>query len=100
MHAAVSPLSAASCPPRMESPTAPSPLSALTAGLARGDDAAWGEFHREYGRGLFRQLLAATRGDHALSSDALQQAYLRIARHARPCDSIPMFRAWLRTVAR
>lgn len=100
MHAAVSPLNAATCAARMESAAAPSPLRELTSGLARGDDAAWSEFHRDYGPGLFRQLLAATRGDHATASDALQQAYLRIARHARPCDSAPMFNAWLRTVAR
>jgi len=30
----------------------------------------------------------------------LQQAYLRVARYARPCEIEPMFPAWLRTVAR
>ncbi|MEO6246428.1 MAG: sigma-70 family RNA polymerase sigma factor [Opitutaceae bacterium] len=84
----------------MESTSAPSPLRDLTSGLARGDDEAWTEFHRDYGPGIFRQHLAATRGDHDLASEALQQTYLRIARHARPCDSAPMFTAWLRTVAR
>lgn len=77
-----------------------SPLRELTVGLARGDDAAWGRFHREHGPGLFRYLLAATRGNHALASDALQQAYLRIARHVRPCESEAMFAAWLRIVGR
>lgn len=77
-----------------------SPLLALTSGLARGDDACWAQFHRERGPTIFRQLLAATRGDHDLASEALQQTYLRIARHARPCDSEPMFAAWLRVVAR
>lgn len=81
-------------------PAASAPLYALTAGLTRGDDAAWAQFHREYGPGIFRQLLAATRGDHDLASEALQQAYLRIARYARPCDSAPMFASWLRLVAR
>jgi RNA polymerase sigma factor (sigma-70 family) len=100
MPAAVSPLNAATFPARMESAAAPSPLRELTTGLARGDDAAWSEFHRDYGPTLFRQLLAATHGDHALASEALQQTYLRIARHARACDSAPMFSAWLRTVAR
>ncbi|MEO5961025.1 MAG: sigma-70 family RNA polymerase sigma factor, partial [Opitutaceae bacterium] len=76
------------------------PLLDLTAALARGDDRAWAEFHRDYGPGIFRQLLAATRGDHDLASEALQQTYLRIARHARPCDSAPEFSAWLRLVAR
>ncbi len=100
MHVTASPLNAAGYPARMESTSAPSPLRDLTSGLARGDDIAWTEFHRDYGPGIFRQLLAATRGDHDLASEALQQTYLRIARHARPCDSAPMFAAWLRTVAR
>lgn len=81
------------------SPACP-PLVALTTGLARGDDAAWAHFHREFGPEIFRWLLGATRGDHDLASEALQQAYLRVARHARACDSEPMFRGWLRVVAR
>lgn len=84
----------------MEQPSSPSQLRELTSGLARGDDAAWTEFHRNYGPLLFRQFLAATWGDHDLASEALQHAYLRIARHARPCDSAPMFVAWLRLVGR
>jgi RNA polymerase sigma factor (sigma-70 family) len=77
----------------------PSPLAQLTAGLARGDDAAWVEFHRDFGPGLFRYLLGATRGDYDLAGEALQQTYLRVARYARPCDSAPMFGSWLRVVA-
>jgi RNA polymerase sigma-70 factor (ECF subfamily) len=84
----------------MEQAGPASPLLALTAGLARGDDEAWSQFHRDYGPGVFRHLLAATRGDHDLASEALQQTYLRIARHARPCESEPMFAAWIRIVAR
>jgi RNA polymerase sigma factor (sigma-70 family) len=84
---------------RMEHVTSPE-LAKLSAGLARGDDAAWVQFHREFGPRIFRQLLALTRGDHDLASEALQQTYLRVARHARPCDAEPMFNAWLRTVAR
>lgn len=86
---------------RMEQAAPPSPeLLRLTTGLARGDDVAWSQFHREYGPAIFRQLLGATRGDHDLASEALQQAYLRVARHARPCDSDAMFWGWLRLVAR
>ncbi len=72
----------------------------LTAGLARGDDASWSEFHRSHGPGIFRHLLAATHGDHDLATEALQQTYLRIARYARPCDSATMFTSWVRTVTR
>lgn len=84
----------------MEQDVPSSPLQELTAGLARGDDTTWREFHRDYGPGIFRQLLATTRGDHDLATEALQQTYLRVARYARPCDSIPMFAGWLRVVAR
>lgn len=84
----------------MEQTDPASALSKLTAGLAIGDDASWSQFHRDYGPGLFRYLLASTRGDYALATEALQQAYLRIARNARPCDSPPMFAGWLRVVAR
>jgi RNA polymerase sigma-70 factor (ECF subfamily) len=84
----------------MEHPAPASVLRELTSGLARGDDAAWAQFHREHGPGIFRSLLAATRGDHDLASEALQQTYLRVARYAKPCDSAPMFAGWLRVVAR
>jgi RNA polymerase sigma-70 factor (ECF subfamily) len=84
----------------MVSGSAISPLPALTKGLARGDDAAWEKFHQEYGREIFRQLVALARGDYDLANEALQQTYLRIARHARACDSAPTFAGWLRVVAR
>ena len=93
-------MNAAICPAAVEPAPAPSPLCELTTGLARGDDTAWTRFHRDYGPGIFRQLLAETRGDHDLASEALQQTYLRVARHARPCDSALMFAGWLRVVAR
>ena len=86
--------------PLSSSETEATPLLKLTTGLARGDDASWQQFHREYGPGIFRQLLAATRGDHDLAGEALQQTYLRIARHARPCDSGAQFACWLRLAAR
>ena len=84
----------------MEQADPPAPLLGLTTGLAKGDDAAWAQFHREFGPRIFRQLLALTRGDHDLASEALQQTYLRVARHARSCESEPMFLGWLRTVGR
>ncbi len=84
----------------MEQTSPPSPLRELTQRLARGEDAAWAEFHRDFGPRLFRQLLATTRGDHDLASEALQQTYLRVARHVRACDQAPLFLGRLRTVAR
>ena len=52
-------------------------LRELTAALARGDDAAWAEFHRDYGPEIFRYVLGGTRGDYDLAAEALQQTYLR-----------------------
>jgi len=87
-------------PAEKEGETSAADLGRLTVALARGDDDAWLEFHRTYGPHLFRQLLALTRGDHDLAKEALQRTYLRVAKHVRPCDVEPMFKAWLRTVAR
>lgn len=75
-------------------------LRRLTEAMAHGDDAAWAEFNRLHGPVIFRQLLALTRGDDDLAKEALQQTYLRVAKHVRPCDTAPMFKSWLRTVAR
>lgn len=99
MHAAASLVNSVTRPALAEAVNPASALQELTTGLARGDDRAWAQFHRDYGPGIFRRLLAATHGDHDLASEALQQTYLRIARHARPCDIAPMFASWLRVVA-
>lgn len=97
--AAAHPLNVSLLAARMQPTASPTPLCVLTTGLACGDDASWMQFHREYGPAIFRQLLAAARGDHDLASEALQQTYLRIARHARPCDSGAQFASWLRLAA-
>ena len=99
MHAIASLVNSVTRPAFAETASPASALRELTTGLARGNDAAWFQFHRDYGPEIFRRLLAATRGDHDLASEALQQTYLRIARYARPCDIAPMFASWLRVVA-
>jgi RNA polymerase sigma factor (sigma-70 family) len=75
-------------------------LAALTRALGRGEDAAWREFHGTQGRMLFRYLLALTGGDPHRANEALQQTYLRVAKHVRPCDQPVQWEAWLRRVAR
>jgi RNA polymerase sigma factor (sigma-70 family) len=99
IRTAATPLNIPLLAARMEQADPPAALLTLTTGLARGDDPAWAQFHRDYGPGLFRYLLGATRGDYDLAAEALQQTYLRVARYARPCDSAPMFGSWLRVVA-
>ncbi len=81
-------------------PSGPTPIAELSRRMARGDDAAWQEFHREYGPTLFRHLLGCTHGDPTLAAEALQGAYLRVARHVRTCASEVQWGAWLRLVAR
>ena len=81
-------------------PPASTPIAELTRRMARGDDDAWQQFHRQHGPMVFRHLLGCTRGDHALASEALQGAYLRVARHVRLCESEMQWRAWLCLVAR
>ena len=78
----------------------PDGLAELSAGLASGDDAAWARFHAEHGGWIFRRLLSHARGDLDLAREALQLAYLRIARHARTTRSAAEFAVWLRLVAR
>lgn len=75
-------------------------LADLTRAMAAGDDCAWQHFHRVYGPPLFRHLLGQTRGDHTLAMEAIQGAYLRIARHVHVCDNEVQFAAWLRISAR
>lgn len=99
------PAATAAFPPRLipaekTSEAAAVDLRRLTTAMARGEDIAWAQFHRDFGPAIFRQLLALTRGDHDLAKEALQRTYLRIAKHVRPCDTEAMFKAWLRTVAR
>ena len=99
MHSTAAPLNASLFSARTEQAASPTRLRELTTALAKGDDKAWSEFHRDYGPGIFRYLLGGTRGDYDLAAEALQQTYLRVARYARPCDSAPMFGGWLRTLA-
>lgn len=77
-----------------------SALHAMTSGMQHGTNEAWQLFHETQGPALFRCLLAATYGDAHLAAEALQHAYLRIARHVRPCAEPAMFRVWTRRVAR
>lgn len=75
-------------------------LADLSRRMRQGDNAAWSSFHEQYGPLLFRILLAETRGDPHLAGEALQRAYLRVARHVRLCDSETMWVTWLRMVCR
>jgi len=75
-------------------------VSRLTRGLAAGEEAAFREFHTRYFDRLFRYLIVAARGDEALARDALQETYVRVARHARRFEDEQAFWDWMAVLAR
>jgi RNA polymerase sigma-70 factor (ECF subfamily) len=68
--------------------------------LARGDDAAFREFHQLYFDPLYRFLLVLCRGQEHAAQEAVQETFLRVARYARPFDSEEIFWNWLKALAR
>ncbi|HTB63095.1 MAG TPA: sigma-70 family RNA polymerase sigma factor [Opitutales bacterium] len=84
-------------------PSAPAALTgvaALTHRLAKGDEAAFREFHAQYFDRLYQFLLVVARGQEHEAREALQETLVRVARHARPFDDEFAFWCWLKAVAR
>jgi len=79
---------------------APSAIAHLTGRLAAGEEAAFREFHAVYFDRLYQFLLGVTRGDRHAAGDAIQEAMLRVARHARRFEDEEIFWGWLRAIAR
>jgi RNA polymerase sigma factor (sigma-70 family) len=80
--------------------TPPSPVVALTTALARGDEAAFREFHAAYAGRLLRYALTVTHGEIALAEEAVQLALVRIAGKVRAFNEEDAFWAWLARVVR
>ena len=74
-------------------------LSQWTRRLADGDDQAWVWFHERYYLALLRYA-AHCSGSPSAASEVVQQAYLRIARHAKPFAEEADFWGWLCCVVR
>jgi RNA polymerase sigma-70 factor (ECF subfamily) len=72
----------------------------LTRGLADGKEAAFREFHALYFHRLFRYLIVVAHGDEVLARDALQETFVRVARHARRFDDAQAFWDWLAVLGR
>lgn len=70
------------------------PLADWTRLLADGDDEAWRWFHAGYYVMLLRYA-AQRSGDASAASEVVQQAYLRIARHAKSFSTEKDFANWL-----
>lgn len=75
-------------------------LGALTSRLGDGDEAAWTAFHQAYAPRLFRYLLVVTGGREELTSEALQQTWIRCVRHIRRFESEEALWSWLTVLAR
>jgi RNA polymerase sigma factor (sigma-70 family) len=69
------------------------PLEGWTRLLAEGDESAWRWFHEGYYLSLLRYA-AHSCGNVSAASDIVQQAYLRIARHAKPFTEESDFWKW------
>jgi RNA polymerase sigma factor (sigma-70 family) len=81
-------------------PEPPANVLALTIRLSRGDEAAFHEFHKLYFSRLFRYLFVVTGGQEEIAREAVQLAFVRVARHVRKFDSEAAFWNWLAVLAR
>lgn len=84
----------------MSQPAGHVDIPALTAGIARGEHAAFDAFYALYGERVHRHLLLLLPRDEALVHDALQETMLRVVRYLRPCAHAGQLWAWLRQAAR
>jgi RNA polymerase sigma-70 factor, ECF subfamily len=75
-------------------------VRALTAGLSRGEEQAFRDFHAAYAGRLLRYAVTVTRGDFGLAEEALQASLIRIAGKARVFTQEEAFWAWLACVTR
>jgi RNA polymerase sigma-70 factor (ECF subfamily) len=78
----------------------PPDVTSLTARMSRGEEAAFHEFNRLYFNRLLRYLFVVAGGREEIAREALQLAFVRVARHVRRFDSEAAFWNWLAVVAR
>jgi RNA polymerase sigma-70 factor, ECF subfamily len=79
----------------------PSPdVLTLTARMSRGDEAAFHEFYKLYFNRLLRYLIVVTNGQEEIAREAMQLAFVRVARHVRKFGSETAFWNWLAVLAR
>ena len=77
-----------------------SDITALTARMARGEEAAYRVFHDLYCSRLLRYLLVLTRGGEEAARDALQHTLIRVVKHIKTFNSEEAFWSWLTVLAR
>jgi len=77
-----------------------SDIAALTARMARGEEAAYLVFYDLYFSRLLRYLLVLTRGGEEAARDALQHTLIRVVKHIKTFNSEEAFWSWLTVLAR
>jgi RNA polymerase sigma factor (sigma-70 family) len=77
-----------------------STIASLTRRLAAGEEDAFRQFQALYFDRLYRFLLVVTHGDETQAREALQETFVRVARHARNFEGEDAFWNWLKAVGR
>lgn len=77
-----------------------SDIADLTRRMASGDEMAYRMFFELYFNRLLSYLLVLAQGREEPAREALQQVFLRVARHIRGFDSEAVFWSWLTVLAR
>jgi RNA polymerase sigma-70 factor, ECF subfamily len=90
---------ATTAPMAIQSEPAPD-VQRLTARMSKGDEAAFHEFYGLYFNRLLRYLFLLTGGQEEVAREALQLAFVRVARRVRKFDSETAFWNWLAVLAR
>ena len=93
------PLAAVAAAPAAE-PLFDAQIAALTQRMARGEEAAFHEFHDRYFDRLLRYQFVLARGDEDAAREALQETLTRVARRVRRFDDEHAFWCWLARLAR
>ena len=78
----------------------PPEVATLTARMSRGEEAAFQDFYGLYYSRLLRYLFVVTGGREEIAREALQLAFVRVARHVRRFDTEAAFWNWLALLAR
>jgi RNA polymerase sigma-70 factor, ECF subfamily len=86
--------------PQSCSPGADAEARRLTAGVARGDEAAFRELYDDYQGRLFQLALVLSRGDEALARETAQAVFVTAAAKLRRVESADHLWNWLARVAR
>jgi RNA polymerase sigma-70 factor (ECF subfamily) len=86
-----------------EGPTndaARSVVVSLTRRLAAGEDEAFREFQQRYFDRLYRFLLVVAHGNEIQAQEALQDTFVRVARHIRNFEEEDAFWNWVKAIGR